>query len=162
MDYEKKTAFKGDPGKAMELAKSMFIQSGYRIVNVSDTEITASHEGAFIKSVSGSTIYGASPVTVGVTDGLLSVKSDFEGVEKTKKFIVRMILGLSLLLGVMLGVPFGIIFDEKWPMILGIGLGAGIPLLQLPIHFYVTPWIMKKRAINALDTMVHNITMLAK
>ena len=58
--------------------------------------------------------------------------------------------------------PFAFIFEERWPMILGIGLGFGIPLIQLPIHLFITPLIMKKRASKALDTLIHNIIILAR
>lgn len=69
---------------------------------------------------------------------------------------------MALLLGFGMGVPFAFIFEERWPIILGIGLGVGIPLLQLPIHLFVTPRIMKKRASHALDTLLHNINVVAQ
>jgi len=47
-------------------------------------------------------------------------------------------------------------------MMLGIGLGFGIPLIQLPIHLFVTPKIMEKSASKALDTFIHNATFLAR
>ena len=162
MDYERYVDFAGEPKRAIELAQTMFVQSGYKIVDISDTSISAKHEGGFVKSQSGNTIYGASPVTVAVTGNRLIVSARYEGIKKVKKFILYLLVGLAFLLGLGLGLPFAIIFEEKWPVILAIGLGIGIPLIQLPIHLFVTPMIMKKRAEKALDTLIHNITMLAR
>ncbi|MEW8631879.1 MAG: hypothetical protein AB2591_17930, partial [Candidatus Thiodiazotropha sp.] len=86
----------------------------------------------------------------------------YEGIEKAKKFITKLLVGLAVLLGLGMGIPFAFLFEEKWPLLLAVGLGVGIPLIQLPIHLYVTPAIMKKRAEKALDTLIHNITMLAR
>jgi len=71
-------------------------------------------------------------------------------------------MGLAFFLALGLGLPFAIMFEEKWPVILALGLCIGIPLIQLPIHLYMTPIIMKKRAEKALDTLIHNITVLAR
>ncbi len=162
MDFERYVNFTGEPRKAIEVAKTMFVQSGYKIVDVSDTSISAKHEGGFVKSQSGNTIYGASPVTVAVTGSRLIVSANFDGIKKAKKFLLYLLLGLALILGLGMGIPFAIIFEEKWPMLLAIGLGIGIPLIQLPIHLFITPMIMKKRAEKALGTLIHNITMLAQ
>lgn len=161
MIYEKSVDFEGDPKKVIKLAQSMFVQSGYRINDISDTQISAEHEGGFTRSMSGNTMYGASPVTITITDNRLVVIALYEGVDKVKKFLLRLLLGLAFVLGAGLGLTFGIVFEERWPMVFGIGLGAGIPLIQLPIHLFVTPKIIKKRASRALDTFIHNATIFA-
>jgi len=162
MGYEKTVEFSGVPEKVIEIAQSMFVQSGYRIISVSDTSISAKHEGGFVRSMSGNAIYGTSPVTVTVEDKHININADYEGVDKVKKFLLQLFLGLAFFLGIFFGVLFGFIFEEKWPMMLGIGLGLGIPLIQLPIHMVFTPGIMKKRASKALDTFIQNITILAR
>lgn len=162
MDYERYVDFAGEPKKAIEVTQTMFVQSGYKIVDISDTSISAKHEGGFVKTQSGSTMYGASPVTVAVTGNRLMVSASYDGIKKVKKFIVYLLVGLAVLLGLGMGVPFAIIFEEKWPMIFALGLGIGIPLIQLPFHLFLTPMIMKKRAEKALDTLIHNITVLAR
>ena len=162
MDYERYVDFAGEPKKAIELAQTMFVQSGYKIVDVSDTSISAKHEGGFIKTQSSNTMYGASPVTVAVTGNRLIVSAGYEGIKKARKFIVYLLVALACVLGLGLGIPFAILFEEKWAIIIALGLGIGIPLIQLPIHLFVTPMIMKKRAEKALDTLMHNITMLAR
>ncbi|MEW8430301.1 MAG: hypothetical protein G8D61_11350, partial [gamma proteobacterium symbiont of Ctena orbiculata] len=96
-----------------------------------------------------------------VSGNRLYVSAGYDGIEKAKKFIVKLLVGLAILLGLGMGIPFAILFEEKWPLLLALGLGVGIPLIQLPIHLYVTPMIMRKRAVKALDTLIHNITMLA-
>jgi hypothetical protein len=162
MDYEKQVEFSGDPRKAVEVAQTLFLQSGYEITDVSDSRISARHEGGFLNTQSGNTIYGASPVTVGIKGYRLSVSADYEGIRKAKKFILYLLLGLALVLGLVFGILFGLILEDKWIFLLAVGLGVGIPLIQLPVHLIVTPRIMKKRADKALDTLIHNITMLAQ
>ena len=162
MGYKKSVSFAGDHKKVIELAQSMFVQSGYRIIDISNTGISAEHEGGFTKSISGNTIYGASPVTITISANRLVVSARYEGIEKAKKFVLRLLLGLAFILGIGLALPFGFIFEERWPMMMAIGLGFGVPLIQLPIHLFVTPKIMEKRASKALDTFIHNATILAR
>jgi hypothetical protein len=161
MGYEKSADFAGDRKRVIELAQSMFVQSGYRIIDVSKAEISAEHEGGFTKSMSGNTIYGASPVTITISDNRLLVSAEYGGVQKVKKFLLKLFLGLAFILGIGFALFFGFVFEERWPMMLGIGLGFGIPLIQLPIHLFITPKIMEKRASRALDTFIHNTTLLA-
>ncbi|MEW8326861.1 MAG: hypothetical protein AB2659_08515 [Candidatus Thiodiazotropha sp.] len=161
MDYERSEIFSGEPGKAVEMAQAMFVQSGYKITDTTESSISAKHEGGFIRTQSGNAIYGASPIKVSVSGNRLYVSAGYEGIEKAKKFITKLLVGLAVLLGLGMGIPFAFLFEEKWPLLLAVGLGVGIPLIQLPIHLYVTPMIMRKRAVKALDTLIHNITMLA-
>ncbi|MEW8338039.1 MAG: hypothetical protein AB2596_20685, partial [Candidatus Thiodiazotropha sp.] len=159
---ERSEIFSGEPGKAVEMAQAMFVQSGYKITEISKSAITAEHEGGFVRTQSGNAIYGASPIKVSVSGNRLYISAGYEGIEKAKKFITKLLVGLAVLLGLGMGIPFAFLFEEKWPLLLAVGLGVGIPLIQLPIHLYVTPAIMKKRAEKALDTLIHNITMLAR
>jgi hypothetical protein len=161
MACERSVEFSGDPKKVIDLAQSMFIQTGYKVTDISDSRISAEHIGGFTKSVSGNSVYGASPVTISISDNRLTVKASYEGIEKTKKYLLKLILGLALILGTGFGVGFGFVFEEKWPMVFGIVLGFGIPLIQLPIHLFVTPKIMKIRALRALDTFIENAIVLA-
>jgi hypothetical protein len=162
MDYEKQVEFSGDPKKAIEVAQTMLLQSGYQITDFSDTRISAEHKGGFLRTQSGNVIYGASPISVGIKDTRLSISAGYGGIKKAKKFILHVLLGLALLLGLVFGILFTALFDDKMPAVLAVGLGIGIPLIQLPIHLLVTPRIMKKRADKALDTLIHNITMIAR
>jgi len=100
MGYEKSVYFAGDHEKVIELAQSMFVQLGYRIIDVSNTKISAEHEGGFTKSISGNTIYGASPVTITISENRLVVSARYEGIEKVKKFFLRLLLGLAVILGI--------------------------------------------------------------
>ncbi|MBT2991189.1 MAG: hypothetical protein B6D72_05095 [gamma proteobacterium symbiont of Ctena orbiculata] len=162
MAYERSEIFTGAPGKAIEMAQAMFVQSGYKITDISESAISAEHEGGFVRTQSGNAMYGASPIRFSISEGRLNVSAGFDGIEKAKRFITRLLVGLAILLGLGMGIPFALLFEEKWPLLLALGLGVGIPLIQLPIHLYVTPAIMRKRAEKALDTLIHNITKLAR
>jgi heme/copper-type cytochrome/quinol oxidase subunit 4 len=162
VNYERSENFTGEPKEAIEMAQAMFVQSGYKIMDVSDSTILVEHQGGFLRTQSGHTIYAASPIKVSVSGNLINISAGYDGIEKAKRFITRLLVGLAFLLGLGMGIPFALLFEEKWPLLLALGLGIGIPLIQLPIHLYVTPMIMKKRADKALDTLIHNITMLAR
>jgi hypothetical protein len=162
MDYKRQVDFEGDPKRAIEVAQTIFLQSGYEITDISDTSISAEHKGGFLRTQSGNTIYGASPIIVAVRLYRLIVSAEYEGIEKAMRFIFWVLLGLAVFLGVLLGIIFGVLFDDEKIVWMAVGLGVGIPLVQLPIHLFVTPRIMKKRADAALDTMIHNITKVAR
>ncbi len=105
----------------------------------------------------------ASPVTIDVSDRNITVTADYEGLARMRKFIIRLLGGLALLLALGLGIPFAFVFGpNRFPLFLALGLGLGIPLLQLPIHLFVTPALLKHGAARALDTLVHNMTVLAQ
>jgi len=161
-DYFKSTTYTGNPEKAIEIARNQFVQAGYKITNVSDSEVSARQDGSFTRSMSGNTLYGASPVTVSVTGNQLIVRAGFEGLEKLKQFLLKLILGLALALGLGMGIPFALVFQEKKAVIFALALGVGIPLIQLPFHLILTPRIMKKRAVHALDTLGHNLEVLGR
>ena len=160
MEYHKEIDFEGEPQKALELARAALTQSGYRITANSEQGFSAEHQGGFARSQSGSLIYGASPVIISISGHRLVIQADYRGADKAKRFILRLLVGLALFLGLVLGITFGLVFKEKWPMYLGVGLGVGIPLVQLPIHLLVTPGIIKRRATRALDTLMHNMVMV--
>ncbi len=155
-DYERSEPFGGNPAAAIDFARSILAQAGYRVDNT-DSGIVAEHEGGFIRSQSGNPLYGASPIRVTVSGGRLSVTAGFGGVDKVKGFIVKLLLGLAVGLGGGLGLLFALLFDQQWPILLGAGLGGGIPLLQLPIHWLIVPAVIRRRAVSGLDTLVHNL-----
>jgi hypothetical protein len=159
VNYERSENFTGEPSKAIEMAQAMFVQSGYTIMDVSESSISVEHQGGFIRTQSGNTIYGASPIRVSISGGRLNVSAGYDGIEKAKRFITKLLVGLAFILGLGMGIPFAFLFEERWPLLLALALGIGIPLIQLPIHLYVTPMIMRKRAEKALDTLIHNIMM---
>jgi hypothetical protein len=162
VNYERSESFTGEPSKAIEMAQAMFVQSGYKIVDLSESAISVEHQGGFIRTQSGNTIYGASPIQISVSGNRLDVRAGYDGIEKAKGFITKLLVGLAALLGLGMGIPFAFLFEERWPLLLALGLGIGIPLIQLPIHLYVTPMIMRKRADKALDTLIHNIMVIAR
>jgi len=161
MGYRRVVPFSGNPVKARELAQAAFVQSGYRITDVSDSSITAEHAGGFLRTQSSRAIYGASPITVDVGAGQLRVTARYEGIERMRVFLIRLLLGLAVFLGLVLGITFAAVLDEAWPVILGVGLGVGVPLIQLPVHLGVTLRIMRARASLALDTLTDNIVTLS-
>ena len=56
--------------------------------------------------MSSNTMYGASPVTITISANRLIVSARYEGIEKLKKYILKVLLGLALLLGIGLTLPF--------------------------------------------------------
>jgi hypothetical protein len=155
MEFSKTVAFTGDPKKALEIAQVTFIQAGYKIDRAIGGRMTARHVGGFVQSQSGSGIYGASPVTVQVADGQLSITADYEGVEKARRFLWKLFAGLTAIFVVVMAIPFALLFPGKlkWLALLPLA----VVVVQMPIHFLVTPRVMKRRANAALDTLMQNI-----
>ncbi|MFZ5573181.1 MAG: hypothetical protein ACOZF0_22490 [Thermodesulfobacteriota bacterium] len=160
MLYEKTVALTGDGRRELEFAKTALAHAGHKLVRVTDTVVTAEQSGLFFSTTKGLAISGVSPITVTVADGRLTVRAGYEGLEKWKQFLIRFLVSLAVILGGGMGGLFAIVFEERWPMLLGIALGAGIPLLQLPIHLAITPFLLRRRAEKALDTFLHNIIMM--
>jgi len=160
--YRREVAISGDPRRAIELVQTALVQSGYRITDASDDCVTGAHAGGFVKTQSGQAIHGASPITATVQVGVLRVSAGYGGVERTRRFLVRLLVGLGIGLGGGLGLLFLLIFEERWPALLGLALGAGVPLLQIPVHTSWTLRIMRSRTALALDTLVENIRTLTR
>ena len=99
MDYEKSVELTGDPRKAIELAQTTLVQSGYKILDLSDTSISARHEGGFARTQSGSPMYAASPITVTVSNHRLVATAQFEGIRKVRKFVLVSELSMSSIHG---------------------------------------------------------------
>jgi hypothetical protein len=161
MDYEKSVDFAGNVRQALSLAEMAFVQAGYRILDSTDTRVSARYDGGFVGMRYCSPMCSASPITISVAGRRLIVTARYEGIAKVRKFLVRFLVGLALLLALTLGGTFSYFYPGTQKVLLGVGLGLGIPLIQLPIHVLLTPAIMKQRAIQALDTLVHNMTMLS-
>ncbi len=157
MQYEKSAPFVGDAREAFALAKAALTQSGYRLERVSQDELWARNHGGFVRTHSASPLLGASPVHLRIAAGRVELGADFEGVTQTRRFLVRLLVGLGLGLGGGLAAVFAFVFSDRWPAFIALGLGLGIPLVQLPIHLGVTVPLVRRRATAALDTLLHNL-----
>lgn len=162
MDYRRTVPFEGDAGKALEAARTILAQSGYRITRRTENEVVAEHAGSFTKTHSGGTMYGASPLGIAIDNGNLTLRASFAGVEKLRSFLVKLLLGLGLFLGLSFFALFSLVFEEKWPALLGLLFGFGVPIIQLPIHLFLTPRITRQRAVAALDTLAHNLPVMGR
>ncbi|GEM_PF-4259138 len=65
-------------------------------------------------------------------------------------------------IGLILGGTLALASKETWPVVLGIGLGRGISLLQLPVRLAIVLRIRRLRASLALDILAGNIVMLSR
>jgi hypothetical protein len=160
-EYQRTVRLCGDPLVTIERAKMLLAQIGYRIVDSSPSSVTGERSSVALRGSSMRPIEGASPINVRAVRGRMTVEARFEGIRRVRAFLLRLLVGLAMLLGVVLGVTFAVVFDELWPVYLGVGLGAGIPLIQLPIHLLVTLRVLRTRTSRALDTLVDNLASLS-
>ncbi len=158
MEYEKSIRFEGDPMTVIEIAQLIFIQSGYGIIEISDDYIFARHGKRTMKYPSGSTLFGASCVLVSVSQQVLMVRATLQYVEKTPRTIARMMLVILAIGGLLAGFLLALVLNEMWPMTFGVLAMAGISMTQKPTHGFFIPKLIKKRAIQSLDTLVHNLS----
>jgi len=161
-EYRKELALSGDPAAVLSHAKAWLAGLGYRITASSETTVAAERPAGLLWSTSAQPIFGASPIGIETRFGRLTVSAGFSGIESLRRFLVRLLVGLAVTLGAVLGVTFSLVFDETWPALLGVGLGVGIPLLQLPVHLLMTVPILRRRAVQSLDVLTENLVRLSE
>jgi len=153
--YNKTVKFSGDRRKAIESARSFFMQAGYRIEHATEDAIVARRDAGFSSFRYSGGIDGASPVVLRFNGDQLTVNAEYGGIERTRRFILKLLLLLSLFFLVVLVIPFAVFFPGKFKLLAL--LPVLIMALQAPFQIWVTIKIMKRRTDSALDNLTHNI-----
>jgi len=158
--YREEAALAAEATHVLDIAAQWLTQFGYRLTELSAMRLTAEHPGLLSRST-GQALVVASPIVLLASSGRLILEADFQGIAKLRRFIVRLLLGLAASLGLILGITFSLVIEEAWATYLAIGLGAGIPLMQLPVHLFLTLRLIRRRATRDLDTLLQNLAILA-
>ena len=113
MSYCKTVFFTGDPRKAREIVQAAMLKTGYKLTPTA-TGLIACHEGGFVLSQSGLEIYGASPITMDMASGQITLSAEYEGVRKATQFMWKTFAGLGAIFILGMGLPFAFMFPGRF------------------------------------------------
>ena len=159
MDYERSVEFAGDRRKALEVAQTTFIQAGFRIEDVSDSSISARYEGS-AASRRCHPLCSASPVAIEISGRHFIVTGGDDAVRQMRRFIIRLMGAFAAFYGVGMGILLAFLGPGFEKSLMSVGIILGLMLIELPIFLVVGPATVRKRATQALDTLIHNMTVL--
>jgi hypothetical protein len=153
MDYEKSIPFDGDAKKALEVSLNLFVQQGFKVLENSDSghELT----GPGMISSRQNPLTGISGVRVNAGDGELSIRAEFSAIRKMTLLLVVFLCSLALFFFLFFGVMFR--GESDYNVFLPLA-----PFLPWPFLIPVLLTVFKRRTARALDTLLHNMSTLAK
>lgn len=158
MDYEKAIDFTGNVKKALEVARNVFIQHSFEIVDSSDSAIELTATGiAWTKWQIP--LVGISKVRIYGTTRNVSIEAEFGGIRKTTRFTILLILGLAVFFLVTFGILFIAIQGQPADKIILISLA---PFVPWPVIIPIMARFMKYRTSQALDALLHNMSVVGK
>lgn len=157
MDYEKTIHFTGNMEKALEVARNVFIQHSFQIVNNTSLSLELIGTGT-LWTKGQDPLVGVSKANIRGTGSNLSIEAEFGEIKKTMKYMVLFILGMA----VFFLVVFGIVFSMQGQPANKIILIALAPFAPWPIIIPLMGRWMKSRTSRALDVLLNNMVTLGK
>lgn len=161
VDYEKSVEFGGDPARALEVARDVFVQKGFRIVELSDSGFEVTGGRGIVTRFNP--LDGASRVRMTVIGRELLLQVNL-GRIRQKWYLHFMILYLpisSLLY-------FATLMIFYWEI--GRSRSSNLFLVELILPWpFILPWlyiipfatrIKRRRTLQALETLLHNAAMI--
>lgn len=150
MDYTKTVPIKGDGRKALERARSVFIQQGFQVSPISTQRFEA--KGEKLLRNNHNPFHGVSRAIFMVSGGILTVEAEFGGVRRLRNFlyIFPPALGLVLVVSFSLAGNFA---GKPWYM-------PYLPLGPVAPWVVISPlmaWSFRRRVIETLDTLLENL-----
>lgn len=146
MEYRTTIPFDGDCTKAIDIARSVFINNNFKIESLSRSEIVA--RGSGMQSTKQNPLVGATLVRITVKPSLIDLSAELGGVRWMRNFLFIFPPSLALTISIVfliLPMPAFVVF---------------VPWLAVSPWLIISPllakWI-KSRTISALDTMLHNM-----
>lgn len=157
MEYAKKAQFTGSAAKAMEAARTTFMQNNFQITANSDYELRVVGPG--MTGTKENPLKGVSEATINIRSSEIEVRATLGGAQRLKNFVLFFPLGMALLFFVIFGVlSLSLPQFRNWMVFL-------IPVLALSPWLVISPLMAKaieKRTIAAVDTLLNNMLMLAR
>lgn len=150
MKYERRNNIEGNPAKALETARDMFVQQGFKLTSMSPTSFEVTGPG--MSSTRQNALRGVSKAYVNLSGRELYVEAELGGARKMQRFVL--FFPPTLILSIML------LFLAMVPGSKTIPLAACIPqlVLWIPISLIWAPYIRKKTE-KAVDTVMENATI---
>jgi hypothetical protein len=157
MEYVKKVQFTGSATKAMEAARTTFMQHNFQITANSDHELRVVGPG--MSGTKENPLKGISEATITIRSSEIEARASLGGAERLKKFIIFFPLGMALLFFVIFGaLALSVPKFGNWRVWL-------IPVLALSPWLFISPLMAKaveRRTIAAVDTLLNNMSIVAR
>ena len=153
MDYQKTVPF-ADAAKVLDALTGVFVQHGFRIGEKSETAVELTGPGMI--SSRQSPLVGISKTRIHRANGSLSIEAEFDSIRRLLKYMGFLIAGLAVFFMVL----FGILFTRQGKPIGRVIIVSLVPLAPWPILIPIIGKFLKRRTSRALDTLVHNMTIL--
>ena len=160
MAYQKTVEITGNPAKALETVRDVLIQKSFRIEPTGSRSFEATGPG--MTQMGGKTsdpLLAASRVTVMVGGRSLTLDAQFGGIRRMVRFLVVFLLALAGFMAILMG------------MLHRAGHLSGGMIWRSSILWSLAPWpllipllvvVARRRAVKALDTMLHNASVVAR
>ena len=157
MDYNKTVSLSGSEEKALEVARNVFIQHGFEIVENSNSKLEL--RGTYQIWLKGQNpLVGVSRVRVQVAGSNLSVEADFGVIRKTTWCLIFFIVGLAAFMLIV----FATVFSLQGQPVRKILLLSLVPFAFWPVVIPLMAKFMKFRTTRALDVLVTNMATVAR
>jgi hypothetical protein len=158
MHHTQSLDFRGDPAPAFALATATLTASGFRLV--AQTARSLEFAGAGMNSTRGNPLLGASQITLTADAGRIELQAELGGVRRMRRFLVVLLLGLSLLDVVVFGLQFHVFQGApNWPKLLLVTAGPIAPWIVLgPLLVR----LIRRRTIKALHPLLFNMVAVTR
>jgi hypothetical protein len=158
MVYEKTVPFDGDVGQALDTAMNTILPHGFRIINRSDSTLEAVGPGTHWTK-GQDPLVGVSKLSISGLGKEIRIDAQLGGVTKTVKYMILFIVAMAVFFLIWYAVTFGLRQGEDISKVLWMSLAPFVPWpAVIPL---MTMWL-KSRTCKALDTLEHNMVVLAK
>lgn len=156
MPFERMIESAGEPGEAMDLARTVLVEKGYRLSNSGSDQIEGVRGGMLSKGQDP--LLGASQIAIRAQGSHIRITAELGGVKKTLIFMVLFIAGMAAFFLVLFGSLPGPFSDEmgEWGTLMVLA-----PLLPWPFLMPFLAWFMKRRTESALDTFTENLATVS-
>ncbi|RJX26543.1 MAG: hypothetical protein C4531_15545 [Desulfurivibrio sp.] len=148
MEYRKTLPFDGDRQRAVDLARSVFINNNFKIESADQAEVLV--RGPGMQGTRQNPLVGASRVRLRVEAASIELSAELGGVRRIRNFLLLFPPALASLLSLV----FLILPMQPF--------AAAIPWLAVSPWLFLSPlmarWI-RSRTIAALDTLLHNMKL---
>ena len=154
-ECSKSVPFTGSATKALDVARTTFMNQGFQIVASSDNELRVT--GSVLSGTKENPLKGVSEASIIIRASAIEMKAMLGGTEKLKKFLRFFPLGMALLFLTVFGVIALVlpIFRQWWVFL--------IPVLALSPWLFLSPimirWV-EKRTVQAVDTLLNNMVVM--
>jgi hypothetical protein len=157
MDYDKSENFRGNPDKAIECARNIFMGLSFRVTSNGRSELLVENTTTVMNNKQNPLLF-ISQATISVAGSNIAIQADFGAVRRFIKFMTLLFVALSVPSAIVTG---AVLYSVGESLLLGVGIGLSI-IMPLPIILPIIAISMRASANKALDALMHNLIDAAR